>query len=66
MTGKPIPLRLEQEILDRLDRIAAALSERAAGVRVTRADATRIALERGATALEAELGLTRRAAKRKR
>lgn len=65
MPGRPIPLRIEQATLDRLDRIAEALSERAAGVRVTRADASRIALDRGAEALEKELGLSR-APKRKR
>lgn len=63
MTARPVPLRIDETILERLDRVAAALSERAAGARVPRSDAIRIALERGVASLEQELGLAR---KRKR
>jgi hypothetical protein len=64
MTGKPVPLRIEESTLDRLDRVASALSERAAGARVPRSDVIRIALERGLESLEKEMSLSR--SKRKR
>lgn len=60
MAGKPIPLRLEDELLDRIDRVAEALRVRAAGVKVAKASVMREALERGLDSLESELGLNRR------
>lgn len=66
MTAKAIPIRIESELLERIDRLAEALQERAAGAPVTRSGAMRVAMERGLGALEAELGLSgRRASKKK-
>lgn len=64
MTGKPTPLRIEEEMLERLDRLAAEMTKRTGGVQVARASVIRNAIERGVAELERELGLTR--AKRKR
>lgn len=51
--------RLPDELRQRLDALAASLSARAAGTRVTRSDVVRIALGRGVDALEHELDDTR-------
>jgi predicted transcriptional regulator len=64
MTEQPIAVRLDAEILDRLDRIGSALSERAAGVRMNRSAVLRVAIEHGIAALETELGLVRQRRKR--
>lgn len=64
MADQPVPLRIDAATLKRLDRIAEALSERAAGIPVPRAHAIRVCLERGAELVERELGLT--TTKRKR
>jgi hypothetical protein len=66
MTRRPVPLRIDEEILTRLDRVAEALSAKAAGANVPRSDAIRIALERGTESLEGELGLSRQKRKPKR
>ena len=50
-------IRVETELLDRLEAIAAELSRRSAGVAVKRSDVARAALERGAESLEQELGI---------
>jgi hypothetical protein len=55
--AKPIPIRLEDELLERVDRVAEALKARAAGAPVPRAAAMRVAMERGLNSLEVELGL---------
>jgi hypothetical protein len=61
MTGtRPVPLRIDEAVLDRCDRVSQALSERAAGAKVSRADALRIAINRGLESLERELGLSRK------
>lgn len=60
MTGKPIPIRLEDELLERVDRVTDAMEARAAGAKVPRSSVLRLALERGLDSLESELGLTRR------
>lgn len=57
VTARTIPIRLEDELIERLDALATALTERAAGVKVTRTAAMRAALERGIEALEAEAGV---------
>ena len=57
MVKTQVGLRLDDALLDRLDRIANELSRRASGVSVARADAARGALERGLPVFEAELGL---------
>jgi predicted transcriptional regulator len=65
MTGKPVPIRLEDDLIDRLDRLATAMTARAAGAKVPRTSAMRIVLERGLEVLEAEMGLTARRPKPK-
>lgn len=71
MTTKPKPIpataiRLEPELLERIDRLASTMQERAAGAQVTRTAAMKVALTRGLDSLEAEFGSAgRRAAKRK-
>ncbi len=57
-------IRLDAEILDRLDRIAEAMTARAAGAPVNRSTAARVALERGLDALEAELKIPKTKAKK--
>lgn len=58
--GKTLPVRLEDDLVERLDALAELLTERAAGVKVSRSAAMRAALERGLEALEGELGGSRR------
>lgn len=60
MPSRTLPVRLEEELISRLDELAEALTRKAAGVKVTRASAIRVALERGLDALHAELGEPRR------
>jgi predicted transcriptional regulator len=55
MTDRSIPIRLDDDTIDRLDRLAEALAGRAAGVKVARSSVMRVALERGLDSLEAEL-----------
>ena len=64
MTDKPIAIRLDEEILSRLDRLSEALTGRVAGARLTRTDAHRVALLRGLESLEEELGLKAKRPKR--
>jgi uncharacterized protein YlxW (UPF0749 family) len=52
-------VRLEQETLRRIDAVAKKLTERAAGVEVTRMATMRAAMLRGLEALENELGIKR-------
>jgi predicted transcriptional regulator len=60
MTDKPIAIRLDEETLTRLDRIATALTGRVAGARLNRTDAHRVALLRGIESLEEELALQKK------
>lgn len=56
MAARPqIPLRFDTEIIERVDALAALLSQRVEGVRVTRSDVFRLAVDRGLPVLEAEL-----------
>lgn len=66
VTAKTLPIRLEDDLIARLDALAAALTERAAGVKVSRTAAMRAALERGLSALEAEAGTSPRRRKPKK
>lgn len=59
MTKAPMSVRLEEDVLARLDALAAALSKRAAGAEVNRSDALRVAALRGVEDLERELGIKR-------
>jgi hypothetical protein len=60
MRKRPLAVNFAEDQIARFDRIAEALSARAAGTDVTRSDAIRAAAERGATLLEAELGLIKK------
>ena len=53
-------IAFDADTIAKLDRVAKALSERAAGMRVTRSDIVRAAVDRGLAAIEVEAGLTRR------
>lgn len=66
VTAKTIPVRLEDELIARLDALAAALTERTAGVKVSRSAAMRAALERGLASLEDETGMSARRRKSKK
>lgn len=57
MTEHPVSTRLDEATIERLERIAEALSKRAGGVVLKRGTVVRTAVERGIEALEAELGL---------
>ena len=50
-------VRVELELLTRLDAIAAELSRRSVGIVVKRSDVARVAIERGTESLEKELGI---------
>lgn len=47
-------IRLDDDLLKRLDRVAAALETKVLGVKVSRADVIRSAVERGLVSFEAE------------
>lgn len=49
-----ITVRVEDEMLAQIDALAAELSEAAKGVRLTRSDVARVALERGIADLKSE------------
>lgn len=53
--NRQLNLRASVDDVERLDRLALALSERTPGVEVTRSSAARAAILRGLDALEAEL-----------
>ena len=52
-----IGTRVEPALIERLDRLAAALAARTRGADLHRSDAARAALERGLALYEKELGL---------
>jgi hypothetical protein len=60
MTDPPLSIRIPDDLLVRLDRMASAMSKRAAGAAVTRSAALRVALARGLEVLEARLAVPRR------
>jgi hypothetical protein len=60
MRKRPLAVNFAEDQIVRFDRIAEALSVRAAGTEVTRSDAIRAAAERGAALLETELGLIKK------
>lgn len=57
MKDMPIPLRVSEELVGRIDRLATALTARASGAKVARSSAMRVAIERGLDVLEVELGI---------
>lgn len=60
---KQLTLRVSATEVDRLDRLAASLSERTPGVDVNRSAAARAAILRGLDALEAETATKKKPAK---
>jgi predicted transcriptional regulator len=56
MAMTTLSVRLEDSEVERLDRIAQTLAERAHGARITRSNALRVTVEAGLSALEAEHG----------
>jgi hypothetical protein len=54
MAMNKIDLRIEDELADRLDRAATLLSKRVPGVKVTRSDAVRAAIEAGLVIIEGD------------
>lgn len=54
---KHLGIRAEEETIDRLNRVAAAMTVRASGAEVNMSDAARVVLLRGLDVLEAELGI---------
>jgi hypothetical protein len=59
MLDKPFAIRLDADILERIDRIATVLSAKAAGAPVSRSVALRVALDRGLASLETEFQLSK-------
>jgi predicted transcriptional regulator len=53
-------IRLDADLIDRLDRLAESMSDRAGGAPVNRSSAARVALERGIDALESEFRLSKK------
>lgn len=57
---KVTPIRLDEKLLERFDKLATVLSSRAGGVAVNRTDAIRAAVTKGLDALEVEYGIGRK------
>jgi len=55
-----LSVKVDDEMANRLDALAKAMSGRAAGAQVTRSNAMRVALEHGVDALEVEFGMKRK------
>lgn len=64
MVTQNYSVRLEPELVARLDRVAAAMSRQLAGVKVSRTQAIRMALETGLAQAEERFGVAK--PKRKR
>lgn len=62
--SRNIPMRYSEEALERIATVGEAMARRAGGVELNRAAVIRLALERGLTELEYDLGLRRRPRKR--
>ena len=60
MADRPLAVRFSEETIERFDRIAATMSERAAGAKVSRARAIGVAMDRGIELLEAELAIRKK------
>lgn len=52
-----IPVRMDDDMISELDKLAEALTEAAQGAPVSRSDAVRIALRRGINVLREEMGI---------
>jgi hypothetical protein len=62
--SRPIPVRLDEEMIRRLDALAQAMSTRTGGATISRGNALRAALGLGLPLLEKENGIGSRAAKK--
>ena len=54
MSTNTLSVRMNDDLAAKLDAVAATLSQRAAGIEVTRSDVVRVALERGLEVILAE------------
>lgn len=54
---RPISIRFEPEMIERLDRVAQELSKVNSNIRIGRSSVVKLAMERALTALEAELSI---------
>jgi hypothetical protein len=61
-----IPVRLTPEDVERFDRLAAQLSSRVGGLKVSRSELMRMVFQRGIPVLEAELGAAPKSSKGRR
>ena len=61
-----VGVRMDEELVERMDRLADAMSKASGGATVSRSNAIRTAAERGAEILEAELGVTPEPTKRRK
>lgn len=52
---RPIPIRFSVDLINRVDRIGAHVSQSAGGAKITRAEVIRIATEKGLLQLEQDL-----------
>lgn len=59
MVTQNYSVRLEPEIVTRLDRLAEAMSRELAGVKVNRTQTLRMAIELGLAQAESKFGITR-------
>ncbi|HYQ41908.1 MAG TPA: hypothetical protein VER11_08065 [Polyangiaceae bacterium] len=60
MTEHPVTVRLDEDTMTRLERIAEAMGKRAGGVKLKRGTVIRAAVEHGIESLEQELGLAKK------
>jgi hypothetical protein len=65
MSKDHLGIRAPVEIIERIDRLAAAFTERAVGAHIKRSEATRLVIERGLASFEKELGLVPPRAKKR-
>ncbi|MBA2687510.1 MAG: hypothetical protein H0U64_05370 [Gemmatimonadaceae bacterium] len=61
--GKPLPIRLDEETVKRLDTLATVMSKRTGGADITRASALRAAIATGLVTLEESNGVTKKRGK---
>ncbi|MFW6087879.1 MAG: hypothetical protein ACODAG_11785 [Myxococcota bacterium] len=61
---RPIPVRLEDEAIARLDAMVDEMRRRTAGARISRSEVLRMVVDRGIPVLERELGASKKRKKR--
>ncbi|MGH7436951.1 MAG: hypothetical protein ACRENE_14860 [Polyangiaceae bacterium] len=60
MNEHPTSVRLSDDTLERVDRVAAQLTKQAAGLQVGRSRALQLTIAKGLDALEEELGMSKK------